>query len=445
MNSKSKKPVLYIIIEVKAREIEGRTLLGLEAARRGFRVIIGDYVHILSGIRKGILPKGIYFDKCISQDKSSKLEEVYEKGFSIISQDEEGGLLDDTYDKFLSFRSSEYNMSMTSAIMCWGNYDYKYWVKRYSDRFNDIYMTGSPRVDFWKNVFSDYHSKEISDIINKYGNYILISSNFTLSNGYMTTDELIKQGKENGSINSLHDEENTVKKINDTRKMFLEFVKLIDYLSENRKDINFVIRPHPSERISIWTDEIKQKSNVHVVFKGSITPWIRAAKALIHNGCTTGVEAYAIGVPPIAYVPFESVVNRKVPNALSTVTHNKYDVLKIIDSIYNNNYSFKSELKEELINNRYYNLLNNCAINNICNILHKYKSEDQPNINISYLKKVKNNFKEKLKKKRNVDNKRNRKFPYLYKNELNDIKNRFPDYKYINIRHLYKSLHVIEE
>jgi hypothetical protein len=40
---------------------------------------------------------------------------------------------------------------------------------------------------------------------------------------------------------------------------------------------------------------------VHVTNEGNIVPWLMAAKAVIHNGCTTGVEAFVIGTPAISY------------------------------------------------------------------------------------------------------------------------------------------------
>jgi hypothetical protein len=38
-----------------------------------------------------------------------------------------------------------------------------------------------------------------------------------------------------------------------------------------------------------------------VTNEGNVAPWLMAAKALIHNGCTTSVEAYATGIPVISY------------------------------------------------------------------------------------------------------------------------------------------------
>jgi hypothetical protein len=52
-----------------------------------------------------------------------------------------------------------------------------------------------------------------------------------------------------------------------------------------------------------------------------VVPWLLAAKALIHNGCTTGIEAYALGTPALAYrrsvqEKFDSDFHQ-LPNALS--------------------------------------------------------------------------------------------------------------------------------
>jgi hypothetical protein len=42
---------------------------------------------------------------------------------------------------------------------------------------------------------------------------------------------------------------------------------------------------------------------VRVTNEGNVVPWLKAARLLIHNGCTTGVEAYAMRVPAVSYRP----------------------------------------------------------------------------------------------------------------------------------------------
>jgi hypothetical protein len=40
---------------------------------------------------------------------------------------------------------------------------------------------------------------------------------------------------------------------------------------------------------------------VHVINEGNVVLWLKACKVLIHNGCTTSVEAFAMGVPAVSY------------------------------------------------------------------------------------------------------------------------------------------------
>jgi hypothetical protein len=65
-------------------------------------------------------------------------------------------------------------------------------------------------------------------------------------------------------------------------------------------------------------------------------PWLLAAKALIHNGCTTGVEAYALGLPAITYRAsindyFDDAFHR-LPNDLS---HECLDLEQLQDTLAN--------------------------------------------------------------------------------------------------------------
>jgi hypothetical protein len=40
---------------------------------------------------------------------------------------------------------------------------------------------------------------------------------------------------------------------------------------------------------------------VKVTNDGNVVPWLMACQALVHNGCTTGIEAYAMGIPTVSY------------------------------------------------------------------------------------------------------------------------------------------------
>ena len=83
--------------------------------------------------------------------------------------------------------------------------------------------------------------------------------------------------------------------------IFEDFQRLIPVLDQALPDHTIVIRPHPAENQEVYHNIAKTCKRVRVTNEGNVVPWLIAAKALIHNGCTTGVEAYALGLPAITY------------------------------------------------------------------------------------------------------------------------------------------------
>jgi hypothetical protein len=61
------------------------------------------------------------------------------------------------------------------------------------------------------------------------------------------------------------------------------------------------VRPHPTENQEVYKNIAARCKRVHVTNEGNVVPWLLASKAVIHNGCTTGVEAYMMGVPAVSY------------------------------------------------------------------------------------------------------------------------------------------------
>jgi hypothetical protein len=73
---------------------------------------------------------------------------------------------------------------------------------------------------------------------------------------------------------------------------------------------------------------------VEVKHSGNVIPWLLATKALVHNSCTTGLEAHALGVPALSY---RARVDERydygfyrLPNLLS---HECFDFEELITSL----------------------------------------------------------------------------------------------------------------
>jgi hypothetical protein len=90
------------------------------------------------------------------------------------------------------------------------------------------------------------------------------------------------------------------------KALFDSFCQLIPRLSASLYPQNLVVRPHPSENRQTWVDVAAGLPNVQVIYEGTVVPWLMAADALIHNSCTSGVEAAILGTPALAFRPIRS-------------------------------------------------------------------------------------------------------------------------------------------
>jgi hypothetical protein len=64
-----------------------------------------------------------------------------------------------------------------------------------------------------------------------------------------------------------------------------------------------IIRPHPSENREAWAKAGQGRSNVVVQYDDELAAWLMAAGHIMHNGCTTAVEAALLGRAAISYRP----------------------------------------------------------------------------------------------------------------------------------------------
>ncbi|MGB1097300.1 MAG: hypothetical protein ACPG2Y_01735, partial [Acholeplasmataceae bacterium] len=82
-----------------------------------------------------------------------------------------------------------------------------------------------------------------------------------------------------------------------TLKEFEANVNLFHKIDKDLSCPQIIIRPHPAEDHMEWNRIAKTFDKIKVIYEGSIIPWIYAAKALLHRGCASSVQAYMAGIP----------------------------------------------------------------------------------------------------------------------------------------------------
>jgi hypothetical protein len=119
--------------------------------------------------------------------------------------------------------------------------------------------------------------------------------------------------------------------------IFTDFLRLIPALEKSFPEYTIVVRPHPTENHEVYREIAAGCQRVQVTNAGNVVPWLIATKALLHNGCTTGVEAYIMRVPAISY---RATVNDdyddgfyQLPNRLSHQCFDFEELRETLESI----------------------------------------------------------------------------------------------------------------
>ena len=115
------------------------------------------------------------------------------------------------------------------------------------------------------------------------------------------------------------------------KEVFPCFQKLLPLLSKEFSEHTIIVRPHPAENHAPWVEKAKDLLNVQVLFEGSVNEWLLAADVMIHNNCTTGVEAFLLERPVISYRPFkDEAAEDKLPNEVSFQVECEEELLTVI-------------------------------------------------------------------------------------------------------------------
>lgn len=297
---------LIIPVENQVRELDAKLLLSCVAAERGFPVVIGSraYIHF----EAASLPRGIYLAKSMRRLSNSMFRILRMLGHEIIAWEEEA-LVHPPADTYYSLRLSPITMKNVSHFFVWGQENFEL-IKQYPQLPENlpIHITGNPRGDILRPELRAYFSEEVEQLRKTYGDFVLINTNFTNVNPFIPSVGLFIPTKDGEKTDrrgqgGIGMSDAFAEGLWHHKKAIMEsFKQLIPALEHAFPNVTIVVRPHPSENQQIYHDIAAQCQRVKVINKGNVVPWLLASKTMIHNGCTTGLEAYALGVPAISYL-----------------------------------------------------------------------------------------------------------------------------------------------
>jgi surface carbohydrate biosynthesis protein len=322
---KTVKVTLLMPVENQVRELDSKLLFACVAARRGFSSVIGPrremHIQITS------FPRSIYLAKSIPVHRNIIFKIMRKLGHEIVAWDEEA-LVHPQAETYYKRRVCPLGIRYVSHLFAWGEDNAALW-RQYPELpiGLPIHVTGNPRGDLLRPKMRALFEGDAEELRKTYGDFILVNTNFNHVNAFSRDLNLFRPVTKPGQEPSFGRAARGMSRdyaegLRDHKQdIFEEFQKLIPNLEKAFPDYNIVVRPHPTENPHIYQHIAAQCDRVQVTNEGNVVPWLVATKALIHNSCTTGVEAYAMGVPAISY---RAAVNEyydygfyRLPNLLS--------------------------------------------------------------------------------------------------------------------------------
>jgi len=297
--------LLLIPVENQVRELDPKLLLACIAARHGFSSVIGSRRELELCIDS--FPAAIYLSKSMTIRSLLFFRIASRFGHRIVAWDEEA-LVHLPPETYFSRRLNRHAIRQVAELFAWGDDNAELW-RRYPHlpAETPIHAIGNPRGDLLRADLREFYADDAAALRRTHGKFILVNTNFNHVNAYGPDMNLFRPTGRRGGEARFGRSARGMSRAFATRladhkqAVFGQFRRLIPALEQAFPDHGIVVRPHPTENQALYHSIAAACRRVRVCNEGNIVPWLMAAQALIHNGCTTGVEAYVLGVPAISY------------------------------------------------------------------------------------------------------------------------------------------------
>jgi surface carbohydrate biosynthesis protein len=302
---------LIIPSESRHREFDAKLLLGCVAAEAGFRVVVGSRHDIHAWI--GQLPPSVYLAKDVRASSAVISRILRQLGHTIVAWDEEA-LVYHNPSQYLSARVAPEVLNAAEMLFAWGPDNAEIWRTFPEYGGAPIHAVGNPRLDFLRPALRPFHEQQRRMLKIDFGDYVLINSNFGSVNHILPGAAATITSRFSDDIAARRH----LDMLSYRKRLFSHFLEAAAALARALPKTSIVVRPHPAENPEPWQEIARNYPNLHVRHDGGIVPWLLGAKAIVHNGCTTAVEAAVMGRSAIAYMPIEDArFDIQLPNALS--------------------------------------------------------------------------------------------------------------------------------
>jgi len=301
---------LILPCETRAREFEAKMLLAVKATERGVTSVIGAKKR-LDGMLDQLSP-GVYVAKGLGERARVGLKLARICGHELALWDEEG-LVWSSPEVYWKTKVHGPNLSLPSVLLAWGEDNARVWREHPDYAGTPVEAVGNPRMDLLRPAVRGLFAEEAAAIANRFGSFVLINTNFSRVNNFQPGQnrhlKWLRENRPDDARGGFAGHKQAV---------YQSFLAMLPRLVASFPERMFVLRPHPSESLAVWEQLASQWPNLVVERRGNVVPWLLAANAVIHNGCTTAIEAWLLGCPALAWLAKRCpLYDHPLPNGIS--------------------------------------------------------------------------------------------------------------------------------
>lgn len=276
-----------IIVDHPLRDLGGCTLIAQALAQRGARVCLVP-MNLMNGELLALQPDFVLLNY-LRPNNLALAERLLAAGMVVGILDTEGGLYTNLEIYKRLFPQSPVLRQI--ALYCsWGQKVADYLIAEKIFTPEQVVITGLPRFDYYAPQAPQKNGSPARPLV-------MINTKVSLANPGFNSVE--------------REKEVYLKKLGfsaqDVARMLTlgfanirETLAMANRLAADFPGVDFVLRPHPHERLATYQEGIDPGlSNLQVNQTGSIDEWIPQCRAVIHRSCTTAIEAVLAGVPAL--------------------------------------------------------------------------------------------------------------------------------------------------
>ena len=297
-----KKHIVFFV-DHKWRDLLISVYIKLLLEERGYRVTISRN-GFESIVLPAIQPDAVIFNHVYEDKRVKVIKKFIKNGLKVIILPTENIPVLSRVKKL--FAGAMADMSVVDLLFAWNKEVAESIGEEKTIDLEKVKIIGVPRFDVYRHPLSSLLMSK-KDFLSKYGlnsNYpvITMTTNFTMASFAFKNKDFFKKDTEQLKTAQLGYNEHVVAQDFKSRELFhRSFLRLVNDYPE----VNFIIKPHPSEDHTPYYDMLMDIKNrriqgrTAVIMQEYIWDVLNATDILLERSCLTGLEAWVMGKPTV--------------------------------------------------------------------------------------------------------------------------------------------------